>query len=395
MQITAYVVLGLAAVGGPGTSDAMLAATAFGWATSSPRAAGPRMSPTVAAALEYSVIDAEVARAIATLFNTPAGSNVSVAPAQLSTVRFSTVSTSGLTSVVAVDHAAAVIPNAYEVIRGLDYNVLTTASVSGDTVACFVVSWIADPATFADVRILHEEQGVLVDRTILAAGPLAPQFASRQVCARVSSLTTFALALRDSRPPDLTVTLTPSVLSPADHRMVTVTAAIKVTDDHDPAPRVTLVSISVSDGDHEQGDGESKGDIMDAQIGTDDRTFRLKADRTGRGGRTYTIVYRATDRPATRATSRRRSSSRTTARVLEFPPPHHRRFARLSARAARPRRLPGGRTKTSERVIWQNSAYGGRKEIATVPQEYAGISYAVCVQRRGIRVAYRERISRP
>jgi hypothetical protein len=244
------------------------------------------------------VIDAEIARAIATLFNTPVGSNVSVAPAQLSTVKFSTVSTSGLTSVVAVDHAAAVVvPKAYEVIRGLDYNVLTTASVSGETVACFVVSWIADAATFADVRILHEEQGVLVDRTILAAGPLAPQFATRQVCARVSALATFALALRDSRPPDMTVTLTPSMLAPADHRMVTVTAAIKVTDDHDPTPRVTLLSITSIDDNHEQGDGDSKsGDIMDAQIGTDDRTFRLKADRTGRGGRTYTIVYRAVDR---------------------------------------------------------------------------------------------------
>ena len=76
-----------------------------------------------------------IARAIATLFNTPVGSNVSVAPAQLSTVRFSTVSTSGLTSVVAVDHAAAVVPSAYEIIRGLDYNVLTTASVSGETVS--------------------------------------------------------------------------------------------------------------------------------------------------------------------------------------------------------------------------------------------------------------------
>ena len=95
---------------------------------------------------------------------------------------------------MALDHSAAVpVPSGFEIIRGLDYTVLTTASVAGDTVACFAAPWITDAATFADVRILHEEQGALVDRTILAPGQNGPDFATRQVCARVSALTTFAL----------------------------------------------------------------------------------------------------------------------------------------------------------------------------------------------------------
>src|SRR6185436_2346473 len=107
----------------------------------------------------------------------------------------------------------------------------------------------------------HEEQGVFVDRTILAPRQPAPDFAKRQVCARVSSLSTFAIALRDSTPPALTVTLTPSVLRPADKRMVTVTAAIQVADDHDPAPQVTLQSITISDGDdRDDRRGEGRGD---------------------------------------------------------------------------------------------------------------------------------------
>jgi hypothetical protein len=252
-MLTAYVVLGLAAVGGPGTSNAILSASAFSLGTQLTAGGWPSAVTNGGLGSEYTLVDAEIVRAIATLFNTPVGSNVAVAPAQLSSVTFSTVSTSGLTSVVAGEYPTAVpVPSGFEVIRGLDYKVVTTATVAGDTVACFLVPWIADAATFASVRVLHEERGVFVDRTILTPGQPAPRFATRQVCARVSSLTTFALALRDVTPPDLKVTLSPSVLSPADHRMVTVTAAITVTDDHDPAPRVTLLSITSSERDHEQ-----------------------------------------------------------------------------------------------------------------------------------------------
>ena len=101
----------------------------------------------------------------------------------------------------------------------LNYDVLTTAGVGGRTMACFSVPWVTDEATFAKVRILHEEAGVLVNRTILAPRWLArlrrfplvwrwflahdifarlldrgiPDFASRRVCARVSSLGGFAV----------------------------------------------------------------------------------------------------------------------------------------------------------------------------------------------------------
>ena len=37
--------------------------------------------------------------------------------------------------------------------------------------------------------------------------------------------------------------------------------------------------------------------MTDAELGTDDREFKLRASRAGRGnGRVYSIVYRATDR---------------------------------------------------------------------------------------------------
>ena len=250
-QMSAYVVLGLAAVGGPGSSSAMMSAAAFFLGNQFPSGGWP--ASVFGGDTEYTVIDAEIARAIATLFNTPAGSNVSVAPAQLSTVTFGTVSTSGLTSVVALDHSAAVpVPSGFEIIHGLDYTVLTTASVAGDTVACFVVSWISDAATFGDVRVLHEEQGALVDRTILAPGQAGPDFASRQVCARVSGLTTFALALRAS---------VPDAPAPAVNHAPTADAQALTTAEDTPA----AIALSALDPD---GDTVSYRILTDPAHGT-------------------------------------------------------------------------------------------------------------------------------
>jgi sialidase-1 len=52
------------------------------------------------------------------------------------------------------------------------------------------------------------------------------------------------------------------------------------------------VSITTDSGKHPK-----RGDVQGAEIGTDDRTFSLRAERGERGAeRAYTITYRATDR---------------------------------------------------------------------------------------------------
>jgi hypothetical protein len=59
---------------------------------------------------------------------------------------------------------------------------------------------------------------------------------------------------------------------------------------------VTLVSITSNESDNAKGDGNTNGDIPAADIGTDDREFRLRAERQGGGdGRIYTVTYAATD----------------------------------------------------------------------------------------------------
>ncbi|MGH2681827.1 MAG: lamin tail domain-containing protein [Actinomycetota bacterium] len=89
----------------------------------------------------------------------------------------------------------------------------------------------------------------------------------------------------ETNPPDLTVTLTPGRLWPANHKMVRVDASVSATDDTDPSPAIELVSVVSS----EPGDAD---DIV--VLGRDQ--FELRAERSGSGaGRVYTVTYRATD----------------------------------------------------------------------------------------------------
>jgi len=107
---------------------------------------------------------------------------------------------------------------------------------------------------------------------------------------------TVVVTVMDSTPPSLSVSLSPHVIWPANHKMVNITALIQVSDTCDESPNVELVSIINNEADNGTGDGNTSDDIQGASYGTDDRTFSLRAERAGSGrGRIYTITYRATD----------------------------------------------------------------------------------------------------
>jgi hypothetical protein len=100
----------------------------------------------------------------------------------------------------------------------------------------------------------------------------------------------------DTTPPEISVEMTPDVMWPPNHKFWTITAEIEVEDVCDPDPQVELVSISSNEQANGNGDGNTSNDIRDADFGTDDREFMLRAERAGGGdGRIYTITYRATD----------------------------------------------------------------------------------------------------
>jgi hypothetical protein len=104
------------------------------------------------------------------------------------------------------------------------------------------------------------------------------------------------VTVQDTTPPDISVELTPEMLWPPNHTMHTIEATISVSDVCDPNPTVILYSISSSEPDNGLGDGDTANDIQGAAVGTDDREFDLRAERSGKGlGRTYAVVYQAQD----------------------------------------------------------------------------------------------------
>jgi hypothetical protein len=93
--------------------------------------------------------------------------------------------------------------------------------------------------------------------------------------------------------PTLAVTVSPSTLSPPNHKLVPIRVALHASDDCG-EPQVSLVSVTSSEPDDAvgEGDGHTTGDVV---IGADGQ-IQLRAERAGGGpGRTYTLTYRAVD----------------------------------------------------------------------------------------------------
>ena len=106
----------------------------------------------------------------------------------------------------------------------------------------------------------------------------------------------------DVTPPVVTLSVTPEMLWPPNHKMVPIEVSLSVTDDFDPNPVVTLFSITMNEGeetntyepdyDQTQGDGYTLNDILV----DDEGNISLRSERSGKGdGRIYTITYEATD----------------------------------------------------------------------------------------------------
>ncbi|CAG7644431.1 pectate lyase [Paenibacillus allorhizosphaerae] len=100
----------------------------------------------------------------------------------------------------------------------------------------------------------------------------------------------------DKTSPVVHVTLDKNTLWPPNHKLITVTASVYATDSASQIDSIVLTSITSSEPDSGLGDGDESGDIQDAQYGTFDVSFALRAERPGKSGRIYTITYTATEK---------------------------------------------------------------------------------------------------
>ena len=97
------------------------------------------------------------------------------------------------------------------------------------------------------------------------------------------------------------------VIGPPNHRLVPIQVMINTADKASGISKVELTGITSNELDNASGDGNTESDIQDARWGTDDRSFTLRAERSGIGeGRIYTITYTVTDQ-----------AGRTTVRSVE------------------------------------------------------------------------------
>jgi hypothetical protein len=106
------------------------------------------------------------------------------------------------------------------------------------------------------------------------------------------------ITIVDTTPPVLQTAVRPRTLWPPNHGMRTVDVQVEIVDACTPPQQmsVVLVEVSSNEPDNGTGDGDTEGDIAGADLGTDDRSLDLRAERAGNGhGRTYTLVYSATD----------------------------------------------------------------------------------------------------
>ena len=154
------------------------------------------------------------------------------------------------------------------------------------------------PVTYS-VSALDAVDGVTAVSCSPASGFTFPVAVTTVTCESTDSrgnrsTKTFTVAVVTT-PPTLVVSLTPGVLWPPNHKMVTINATITATSAVGPAPIVTLVSITSNEPDNGLGDGDTVNDIQEASYGTNDRVFQLRAERSGKGnGRIYTVTYKAT-----------------------------------------------------------------------------------------------------
>ena len=124
--------------------------------------------------------------------STPVGSNVTVEAGDESTVTFSSVSQPGVTSFTYITPDQGDMPAGYQLCPTCPaYDITTTAVYTPPVTVCLPVPAAIDQPTYLQMRLLHGENGMFVDRT---TAHITNGDGLRFVCGEVQSLSPFVLA---------------------------------------------------------------------------------------------------------------------------------------------------------------------------------------------------------
>ncbi len=130
-----------------------------------------------------------------------AGDNVTVTPRANTTVTFEHVTSPGTVEVMPLTEAAGTVPEHFEVLGSggvpIFYDVRTTATFEGTVTSCFpypdangdgIVDGSTPPLDETALRVLHEENGVFVDRTV------SLDTTAKIICGATTSLSQLTIA---------------------------------------------------------------------------------------------------------------------------------------------------------------------------------------------------------
>jgi WD40-like Beta Propeller Repeat/Carboxypeptidase regulatory-like domain len=121
--------------------------------------------------------------------NSPIGTNVTAISGTTS-ITFSGISNPGTTTVVPIDPTTAGnVPSGYSLGAGFPaFEITTTATFTAPITVCVQVPNVTNIVIFNALTFFHGEGGILVDRTS------SRNFATKTICANVSSLSPFVVA---------------------------------------------------------------------------------------------------------------------------------------------------------------------------------------------------------
>ena len=121
-------------------------------------------------------------------------------------LNFPTVATAGTTSLLQLDAAAQTAPPTGDTFLSPAFDISTTAVFTPPVNVCFTLPAITNATTFQHLRVLHKPAGVWVDEPTSVAN-----FSSKQLCAKVTSLSPFAVGQSSGSPTSAAATISGTI----------------------------------------------------------------------------------------------------------------------------------------------------------------------------------------